>query len=98
MDWKYLQTPQFTLSSARDETLNLNIELTVRHGIITGGSISEEGQGTEVAVVDDLRALQGQKLHEIRSWKGVLDSLLPALSSQAKSTVVSWLQRMLPPR
>jgi hypothetical protein len=94
MDWKYLQTPQFTLSNATYERHDPLIELTVRHGIITGSSVTREG-GVDVSTtsIDDLK---GQKLHDIESWGSALETTLAAFDSREKASVVNWLEWMLP--
>ena len=94
MDWKYLQTPQFTLSNAVHEQHDLLIELTVRHGIVTGSTVASE-RGTNVGA-SSIDGLKGQKLHEIESWEAALETTLAAFDSREKVFVVNWLERMLP--
>ena len=77
--------------------MNLNVELTVRHGIITAGSIFSKSPEAVTTTVDDLEALRGQKLHKVPSWQAVLDSSLGTLSNHEKTSVLTWLQHMLPP-
>ena len=93
-----MQTPQFTLSNAAEDGATVNIELTVRHGIFTGGSISNRNTKSTVKVdIDDIQELQGQKLHEIRSWEAVLDSSSISFNTREKAALANWLQDMLPP-
>ena len=97
LDWKYLQTPQFSLSSAADETINVDMELTVRHGAVTGGHVSaREFNSSAVAKYELNDGVLGQKLHELRSWDTTLNSSLQTLDARDKSSLFSWLQRMLP--
>lgn len=72
--------------------------MTVRHGIIAGGFISSRSlQDTVKIDIDDIGELQGQKLHEIRSWEAVLDSSTLTLGSGEKVALARWFQDMLPP-
>jgi hypothetical protein len=85
------------LSNAADDTAAASIELTVRHGTVTGGYISSRNPKSTFKInVDDIEELQGQKLHKIRSWDAVLDSSNLRLDSGEKAALAKWLQDMLP--
>lgn len=109
-EWTFLQTPQFSLSTQPDgKTKPLDTALTtdlphmhllVRYGLITEASISfaagANSKADQLKNLDLGGQLQGQKLHEIHDWAGVLEkSGLPRGESGA-SRLSRWLGEMLP--
>ena len=92
-----MQTPQFTLSNAKDDSANVNLELTVRHGVITDGFFSvrnPNGSASTRVELDD--TVVGHKLHELHSWEGTLSTILDRLEPGERAHVTGWLQQMLP--
>ena len=97
LEWMFLQTPQFSVFNVSDEEAEVDLELTVRHGAFTGGSISgRDGSGSANGVrkLDD--HLKGKKLHEIDSWESELGANLSSLRTKDRSHVLEWLQRIFP--
>ena len=95
-EWIYLQTPQFILSNASDTEAPLDLELTVRHGAITGGSLSTRSTiESGPSVVQLGEDLLGCRLHEIRSWENAAGPSLASLNSGDKEYLLNWLQSML---
>ena len=93
-EWKYLQTPQFSLSNAADEFAKVSIELIVRHGAITEGYIFNHDPGRTNLELEG--TLIGQKLHEIQSWESTLRSSLDSMESKAGRYLVDWMDNLLP--
>ncbi|EGP83098.1 unnamed protein product [Zymoseptoria tritici ST99CH_3D1] len=96
LEWTYLQTPQFTISTESVKDLNANLELSVRNGVVNGVSLSYKASGTSSTSQDDLDGLIGCKIHEIEHWGAVMDRALSGMDSAEKSSVVAWLNKMLP--
>ena len=82
------------LSNAVDGENGPLIELTVRHGIIIAGSVTDKNfEEISATSIDEVK---GQKLHEIGSWESALEIPLATFGSREKASVVDWLERMLP--
>lgn len=88
-----MQTPQFTISTNLEQSLDVNLELSVRYGTINGGSLDSKTIGEEPE-----KGLMGLKLHEISTWASTIDreSLLSQLNSSQKDGLVDWLEEKLP--
>lgn len=92
-----MQTPQFNLSNVADDSVNVNIELTVRHGLITDGAVSIRHSADHAETrLEIVHLVEDQKLHELRSWDTVLSPGLDLLESRDRLSLTDWLQRMLP--
>ena len=97
-DWTYLQTPQFSLASPSKVLSDIELELSVRNGVISSGQFEARGSATTGAAKMDLPAvLNGRKLHEILSWDTELSGVLPDVSIEKRTRLCEWLQTMLPP-
>lgn len=102
LDWTFLQTPQFTVSSRGNGTPGSHgfvdaavpeIDMTVRYGAITESRIALDGEAKAG------EALIGQRLHEITDWRTVLPQLATESSSESNrqwESAVAWLQKMFP--
>lgn len=101
LEWTYLQTPQFTVSSrgngahGSEGSVDLAvpaIEMTVRYGAITESKIALEGEDK----ASD--ALVGQRLHEITDWEKALPRPMSTNSAtyQQWESAIAWLQKMFP--
>lgn len=93
LDWKYLQTPQFTISTKGDATPDLDLELSVRYGAINGGSLSTGHTASRHELPSEALGL---KLHEVRSWEENFCSEVHGLSSAQRDGLSEWLHKMLP--
>lgn len=97
LEWKYLQTPQFTVSNNTHDTRKVDIKLTVRHGVTTDSSIRHVRSGSSANTNTDIEyALVDLRLHQVTSWKTALGAGLDSLGSEESAYVLSWLERMLP--
>ncbi|KAF2158602.1 hypothetical protein M409DRAFT_71547 [Zasmidium cellare ATCC 36951] len=94
LEWKYLQTPQFTIST-KEQVEGVNMELTVRYGAITNGSITFNNGGS-TSTFELPGAVVGLKLHELSSWEGDFCSPLEGLGPVEKMKLANWLHKMLP--
>lgn len=91
--WTYLQTPQFTISTKSEQTLDVDLELSVRYGAIDSRFLGSGDIGGA-----SQKGLLGLKLHEVTSWASAIDDeeLLHQLDSTRKSRLVEWLAEKLP--
>lgn len=94
LEWKYLQTPQFTIST-EEQVEGVNMELTVRYGAITSGSIAFN-DGASISTLELPGAVIGLKLHEVSSWEDDFCSPLEGLGPAEKTNLAKWLHKMLP--
>ena len=100
LDWTYLQTPQFSISTASDATMIRHVDLSVRNGALTEGSFggydSSKGPRTDLP-----EALKGRILHEVLAWNSFMETWRQGTDSTASGTdatkVGRWLRKMLPP-
>lgn len=63
---------------------------------MNGVSLSSKLSGTSSTSQDDLDGLIGCKIHEVEDWGAVMDSALSGMNSAEKSSLVAWLNKMLP--
>ena len=95
--WKWLQTPQFSISNVQDEDRPADIEMSVRHGIITEASIGPRGSsGQDAGVPAVSEALVSLELSENRFWDAEIWSELEVLGDDEQNYVIGWLEMMLP--
>lgn len=77
--------------------MDVDLELTVRYGAITHGTLTLHADG---GASDRQRQLSGNiigaKVHEVQSWDEALSSELDALDPWQRQRLVEWLERMLP--
>jgi lipoate-protein ligase A len=94
LEWTYLQTPQFTISTQSDEDLGTNLELSVRYGSINGATLSVGDSGTSQRDLGE--SLTGHKVHEIADWEGIMDKALSEVSPDQRVRLIKWFNKMLP--
>jgi len=101
LDWTFLQTPQFTVSSRGNSTPGIEsfvdatvpeIEMTVRHGAITECTIALD-EDSEAG-----KSLVGQRLQEITDWRAALPQPVSSssMTQQQWEIATAWLQKMFP--
>ena len=101
LDWTFLQSPQFTVSSRGNGTPGIEsfvdttvpeIEMTVRYGAITECKIALD-EDSEVG-----KSLVGQRLHEITDWRAALAQPMTTSSTTKQQWEIAsaWLQKMFP--
>lgn len=94
LDWTYLQTPLFTLSSTPEQSQEVKLDVTARHGAVTSAEVSfHDGSEALTRQVKLSESIVGRKLHENVDWEGALRPILPEIERQ---NLVRWLGRMLP--
>ncbi|KAK5171329.1 uncharacterized protein LTR77_004473 [Saxophila tyrrhenica] len=98
LEWTYLQTPQFTLANSNEVSRPVNIDLTVRHGVVTDASIAPTASDPSLQERTSLNEnLVGLTLHKVTNWQDELSDSLKALpSEEGRRFVVDWLSKMLP--
>ena len=75
----------------------MDIEMIVRHGVVTDGTISpRRATQTDESQRKLGKTVLDQKLHELQSWKSVLSPLQDRLGTQERTYLLDWLQRMIP--
>jgi lipoate---protein ligase len=94
--WKWLQTPQFSISNSSDGSGAIDISLSVRHGLINEVTITSRRSGEPAPAASE--ALTGKDLSAIRSWSAELSPQLMGFEKEEQQYVVDWLQKMLPLR
>ena len=73
------------------------MRMTVRHGIITDGSITPRGEGnTEESSLEAGNEIVGRKLHEIDSWQDVVRPSMRKVNANDTTYLANWLEQMLP--
>lgn len=95
--WKWLQTPQFSISNTVDEDRLADISLSVRHGLFNEAAIAgrhSHERGDSSSVIGD--RLVGKEVSEARSWDAELGSELMSLDENAQQYVLAWLEKTLP--
>lgn len=88
-EWQFCQTPSFEYTSSH-EANDVHIHFQVKHGII-GIPTVKHANGDSVEGYESLLRLQGQKLHEIKDWSGIIPS-----SSPSSNSIVSHLAIVFP--
>ncbi|KAK5134257.1 hypothetical protein LTR08_006801 [Meristemomyces frigidus] len=97
-EWTYLQTPQFSISNQSDTLTDVDLELSVRNGVISSGFCGTRKSGYSGAARTGLPAgLDGRRLHDISSWDDELGGSLPSVSHDRVTRLCKWLHMMLPP-
>ena len=71
-----------------------NVELTVRHGVITASSLYRRDSSD--SATRDLDLLVGRKLHELRSWGDALRHSSDMVDARDRASLVTWLHKVLP--
>lgn len=75
----------------------MDVELSVRNGVLTGGSFGSRTSDAALAPTVELPAsLHGRRLHEITSWEAELDDVLGGTGQEERSRLCDWLHAMLP--
>ena len=96
-EWTYLQTPQFTLSSESELSLDVNFNLSVRYGAISDGYLGlRKEQEPPQKTLEFGPDLLGRRLHEIASWDAILQPYLDGSQSSSKPQLPNWLEKMIP--
>ncbi|KAK4610552.1 Putative lipoate-protein ligase A [Fulvia fulva] len=97
LDWTYLQTPQYSLSTKSQVLLDADLELSVRYGAITDGAltIGAEGGASDQKHALDSRMIR-RKVHEVDSWESAMGITLDHLDSWQRGRLIEWLEKMLP--
>ncbi|WPG98553.1 Putative lipoyltransferase/lipoate-protein ligase [Acrodontium crateriforme] len=94
MEWTYLQTPQFSISSKSEDTKDPDLELSVRFGALNTGSLKASRlQSGEISLPEQSI---GHKVHEMKSWDEALDPMLAGLDKSQRQKLTTWLDKMLP--
>ncbi|KAI5360051.1 putative lipoyltransferase/lipoate-protein ligase [Septoria linicola] len=93
LDWTYLQTPQWSISSKNANPPGLDLDLSVRYGAINSAVLEIERRASDIT-----EALVGRKVHEITGWSAVMEPVLKGQSlGRGKSeSLGNWLNKMLP--
>lgn len=103
MDWMYLQTPQFTLSTRpQDKDVSTesapDVSITMRYGAITDVIIHHDQDTASAQALKE--HLAGRKVHEIRDWANLLGDLNVEVPHPTdRSTIITlsiFLSMMLP--
>lgn len=94
LDWTYLQTPQFMISTKQESIAGIGLELSVRYGAIADGSVARED--ASISTMELPKSLIGLKLHEVQSWEDEFCSQLQHVGPVERSKLAEWLHRMLP--
>ncbi|KAK3673748.1 hypothetical protein LTR78_006301 [Recurvomyces mirabilis] len=94
LDWTYLQTPQFTVSNASDIPATVDLDLTVRNGIVSAGTLARRGASE---TIDSRESVARPKLHEIESWPSGLQAMFPEVTNAERDRLAAWLKEVLPP-
>ncbi|EME44716.1 hypothetical protein DOTSEDRAFT_63066 [Dothistroma septosporum NZE10] len=97
LDWTYLQTPQYTLSTKSLVLIDADLEISVRYGAIMGGSLAVSAEGGASDRTQTLGSgWLGRRVHEIQSWESEMSTDLQGLDAWQRSRLLEWLEKMLP--
>lgn len=97
MDWTYLQTPQFTISTKSQAVLDVDLTLTVRYGAITGATLTVGHDTGASSTATELSGnIIGHKIHETASWEAAFGTELDQLDLSQRTRLCEWLDQMLP--
>ena len=76
---------------------DIDLELSVRNGVILSGSLGIRDSASSGAAKMDMPAsLSGRRLHELASWETELNGVLSSVSDDRRTQLSNWLQKMLP--
>ncbi|KAK4901615.1 hypothetical protein LTR27_001387 [Elasticomyces elasticus] len=92
-DWTFVQTPQFTISTKAEPSINSDMELTVRNGAISGGTLCKRN-GEKI--LDLSEQLQGQRVQDVDSWSVTVSNMFEGIATAEARTLAAWLDTMLP--
>lgn len=94
MEWKFLQTPLFTLSSTAKQLREVELEIEARHGSVTNAVAKfRDDRGEIDRQVALPESIIGRRLHEKMDWEGFL---LPEMNANHQQSLARWLGDMLP--
>ncbi|CAK1362558.1 putative lipoate-protein ligase A [Cercospora beticola] len=95
LDWTYLQTPQWSMSSSDDVVPGVKLDLSVRYGAVNGASLKLGDSSRDIS-----QALKDVKVHEVSDWASVMRPALAqaGIESTQETSLYRWLNTMLPTR